>query len=58
MKTAFVPEISAEIPPAPADGRTAAKDVPGTKGRLTSVAVQYKIIGDAPTANVKVWGFD
>jgi hypothetical protein len=39
-------------------GQTAAKDAPGMKGRLTSVTVQYKILGGAPTANVKVWGFD
>jgi hypothetical protein len=39
-------------------GQTAPKDAPGRKGRLTSVAVQYKILGDAPTATLKVWGFD
>ena len=39
-------------------GQTAAKDAPGMKGRLTSVTVQYKILGGASTANVKVWGFD
>jgi hypothetical protein len=39
-------------------GQTAAKDAPGFKGRLTSVTVQYKILGGAPTANLKVWGFD
>jgi hypothetical protein len=39
-------------------GQTAAKDAPGRKGRLTSVTVQYKILGGAPTANLKVWGFD
>ena len=39
-------------------GQTAAKDAPGLKARLTSVSVQYKIVGDASTANVKVWGFD
>jgi hypothetical protein len=41
-----------------AGGQTAAVDAPGRKGRLTSVTVQYKIVGDAPTANLKVWGFD
>jgi hypothetical protein len=41
-----------------AGGQTAAKDAPGMKGRLTSVTVQYKILGGASTANVKVWGFD
>ena len=39
-------------------GQTAPVDAPGRKGRLTSVTVQYKILGDAPTANLKVWGFD
>jgi hypothetical protein len=39
-------------------GQSAPKDAPGRKGRLTSVAVQYKILGDAPTAKLKVWGFD
>ncbi len=39
-------------------GQTAPKDAPGRKGRLTGVTVQYKIQGDAPTATLKVWGFD
>ncbi len=39
-------------------GQTAPKDAPGRKGRLKAVTVQYKILGDAPTANLKVWGFD
>jgi len=39
-------------------GQTAAKDAPGFKARLTSVSVQYKILGGAQTAKVKVWGFD
>jgi len=41
-----------------AGGQTAAKDAPGRKGRLKGVTVQYKIMGDAPTANLKVWGYD
>ena len=41
-----------------AGGQTAAKDAPGRKGRLTSVSVQYKILGGASTADLKVWGFD
>jgi len=41
-----------------AGGQTAAKDAPGRKGRLTAVQVQYKILGSAPTATIKVWGFD
>ena len=39
-------------------GQTAPADAPGHKARLKAVTVQYKILGDAPTANVKVWGFD
>jgi hypothetical protein len=39
-------------------GQTAAKDAPGFKARLTSVTVQYTILGGATSANVKVWGFD
>jgi len=38
-------------------GQTAEKDAPGFKGRLTSVTVQYKIVG-AQTATFKVWGYD
>ena len=39
-------------------GQTAPADAPGRKGRLKAVTVQYKILNDAPTANLKVWGFD
>ena len=39
-------------------GQTAAKDAPGRKGRLTGVTVQYKILNDAKTAKLKVWGYD
>ena len=39
-------------------GQTAAKDAPGMKSRLSSVSVQYKILGGASTAKVKVLGFD
>ena len=41
-----------------AGGETAPKDAPGRKGRLTHVTVQYKILNDAPTATLKVWGYD
>ena len=41
-----------------AGGETAATDAPGRKGRLTSVKIQYEILGDKPTATVKVLGFD
>ena len=36
----------------------AAKDAPGRKGRLAGVTVQYKILNDAKTATLKVWGYD
>jgi hypothetical protein len=41
-----------------AGGQTAATDAPGRKGRLKSVKIQYKILGDKPTATVKIWGYD
>ena len=41
-----------------AGGKTTPKDAPGRKGRLKSVTVEYKIVGDAQTAMLKVWGFD
>ena len=39
-------------------GQTAPMNAPGRKGRLNSVTVQYKILGGAPSADLKVWGFD
>jgi hypothetical protein len=39
-------------------GQTAPKDAPGHEATLMSVAVQYKILNDAPTATLKVWGYD
>jgi hypothetical protein len=41
-----------------AGGATTPQDAPGRKSRLTAVTVEYKIMGDAPTAVVKVWGYD
>jgi hypothetical protein len=41
-----------------AGGQTAPKNAPGLKARLTSVKIQYKILGKAPTATVKIWGYD
>ena len=41
-----------------AGGQTASSDAPGLKARLTGVKIQYKIVGDAPTATFKVWGLD
>jgi hypothetical protein len=41
-----------------AGGQTAAKSAPGPEGTLGSVTINYKILGNAPSAKVKVWGFD
>lgn len=41
-----------------AGGSTTLKDAPGRKGRLKSVTVEYKIVGDAETAVLKIWGYD
>ena len=41
-----------------AGGETAPKDAPGRKGRLAWVKIQYKILGNKPTATVKILGFD
>jgi hypothetical protein len=41
-----------------AGGQTAEKDAPGREAALTSVAVQYKILNNKPTATIKVWGSD
>jgi hypothetical protein len=41
-----------------AGGQTAAKSAPGHEGTLGSVTINYKIVGDAPTAKIKIWGYD
>jgi hypothetical protein len=41
-----------------AGGETAPKDAPGRESTLLAVGIQYKILNNAPTATVKVWGFD
>ena len=41
-----------------AGGQTAAKSAPGHEGTLGSVTINYKILGDAKTATVKIWGYD
>jgi hypothetical protein len=41
-----------------AGGETAPKDAPMLKSRLKAVKVQYKIVGDAKSATLKVWGYD
>ncbi|MNW15932.1 hypothetical protein D3C71_2145980 [compost metagenome] len=39
-------------------GQTAPNNAPGMKARLKSLTVQYKILGGAQTADLKVWGYD
>jgi hypothetical protein len=39
-------------------GQTAPNNAPGLKARLKSITVQYKILGNAQTADLKVWGYD
>ncbi len=39
-------------------GQTSPHDAPGRKGRLKMVTVQYKILGKAQMATLKIWGFD
>ena len=39
-------------------GQTAPKTAPGHEGTLGSVTINYKILGDATSAKVKVWGYD
>ena len=41
-----------------AGGQTAAKSAPGHEGTLDAVTVNYKILGGAKTAKIKVWGYD
>jgi hypothetical protein len=41
-----------------AGGQSTPMDAPGRKARLESVTVTYKIVGDAQSAVIKVWGFD
>ena len=41
-----------------AGGQTAPTDAPGRKGRLTWTKIQYKILGNKPTATVKILGLD
>ena len=41
-----------------AGGQTAAKSAPGHEGTLSAVTVNYKILGSAPTAKLKIWGYD
>jgi hypothetical protein len=39
-------------------GETVPKDAPGREATLMSVVIQYKILNNATTALVKVWGYD
>ena len=39
-------------------GETAPANAPGFKARLKSATIQYKILGGAESATLKVWGYD
>ena len=39
-------------------GQTAAKSAPGREGTLQSVTINYRILGGAQTAKLKVWSYD
>ena len=52
------PDTTLTVGTVKAGGQTAPTDAPGRKGRLTWVKIQYKILGKAPTATVKVLGLD
>ena len=39
-------------------GQTNPKDAPEREATLNSVTVEYKILNNAPTATVTLWGFD
>ena len=41
-----------------AGGQTAPKDAPTREATLTSVNVQYKILNNAATATITLWGLD
>ena len=41
-----------------AGGKSVPRDAPARKARLQAVTVEYKIVGDAPTAVLKVEGYD
>ena len=41
-----------------AGGQTPPRSAPGHEGTLGSVTVNYKILGGATTAKIKVWGYD
>ena len=41
-----------------AGGKTTPKEAPGRKARLKSVTVEYKIVSNAPTAVLKIEGYD
>ncbi len=41
-----------------AGGETAPANAPGREATLMAVSVQYKILNGAPSATLKVWGYD
>jgi hypothetical protein len=52
------PDTTLAVGTVKAGGQTAPSDAPGRKGRLTATVIQYKILGKAPTATVKIMGLD
>jgi len=52
------PDTTLAVGTIKAGGQTAPTDAPGRKGRLTWVKIQYKILGKAPSATVKIMGLD
>ena len=52
------PDTTLAVGTVKAGGQTAPTDAPGRKGRLTATVIQYKILGKAQTATVKVLGLD
>ena len=52
------PDTTLKVGTIKAGGQTAPTDAPGRKGRLTWVKIQYKVLGKAPAATVKIWGLD
>ena len=52
------PDATLTVGTIKAGGQTAPTDAPGRKGRLTWVKIQYKILGKATTATVKILGLD
>src|SRR5687768_1433595 len=52
------PDTTLTVGTVKAGGQTAPTDAPGRKGRLKWAKIQYKILGNKPTATVKILGLD